>query len=143
MNASISNIRPIFATARFVVLAAAALGLAACETDGTGPTAAAAPKAEAASAKPETAAPKIESRTDSKTETSKTEASKPEAKPQAAKPAEPVADSEPMTHARAARECWMKTEKTSAHADLDKRADLVNKCIDEKMKAAGAPAPKT
>ena len=56
---------------------------------------------------------------------------------------EPVADSEPMTHARAARECWMKTEKANAHADLDKRADLVNKCIDEKMKAAGAPAPKT
>jgi hypothetical protein len=78
-----------------------------------------------------------------KTESSKTEASKPEAKPQAAKPAEPVADSEPMTHSRAARECWMKTEKANAHADLDKRADLVNKCIDEKMKAAGAPAPKT
>ncbi len=37
----------------------------------------------------------------------------------------------------------MKTEKTSAHSDLDKRADLVNKCIDEKMKAGGAPAPKT
>ena len=68
---------------------------------------------------------------------------KPETKPQATKPAEPVADSEPMTHSRAARECWMKTEKTNAHADLDKRADLVNKCIDEKMKAAGAPAPKT
>jgi hypothetical protein len=48
-----------------------------------------------------------------------------------------------MTHARAARECWMKTEKANAHADIDKRADLVNKCIDEKMKAAGAPAPKT
>jgi hypothetical protein len=142
MNASISNIRPIFANARFLVLVAA-LGLAGCETDGTGPTAATAPKAEAASVKPETTGPKIESKTDSKTESSKTEASKPEAKPQAAKPAEPVADSEPMTHARAARECWMKTEKTSAHADLDKRADLVNKCIDEKMRAAGAPAPKT
>jgi hypothetical protein len=125
-----SNIRPTFTTARFVVLAAAALALAACETDGTGPTAAGAPKAEVASAAP-------------KPESSKTEASKPEAKPQAAKPAEPVADSEPMTHARAARECWMKTEKANAHADIDKRADLVNKCIDEKMKAAGAPAPKT
>ena len=130
MNASMLNTRTIFTTARFVVLAVAALVLAACETDGTGPTAADAPKAEVASAKPGAAG-------------SKTEASKPEAKPQAAKPAEPVADSEPMTHARAARECWMKTEKSSAHADLDKRADLVNKCIDEKMKAAGAPAPKT
>ncbi len=130
MNASMPLTRPLVTTARFVVLAAAALALAACETDGTGPTAADAPKAEAVSAKPDTAGPK-------------TEASKPEAKPQAAKPAEPVADSEPMTHARAARECWMKTEKTSAHADIDKRADLVNKCIDEKMKAAGAPTPKT
>ena len=35
----------------------------------------------------------------------------------------------------------MRTEKGSAHEDLDKRADLVNKCIDEKMKAAGTPAP--
>jgi hypothetical protein len=134
MTASMSNNRPIFTTARFVVFAAAALALAACETDGTGPTAADAPKAEVASAAP---------KTEARTETSKPEASKPEAKPQAAKPAEPVADSEPMTHARAARECWMKTEKANAHADLDKRADLVNKCIDEKMKAAGAPAPKT
>jgi hypothetical protein len=130
MNASILKTRTLVTTARFVVLAGAALALAACETDGTGPTAADAPKAEVASAKPDAAGPK-------------TESSKTEAKPQAAKPAEPVADSEPMTHSRAARECWMKTEKTSAHTDLDKRADLVNKCIDEKMKAGGAPAPKT
>ena len=130
MNASISNIRSIFTTVRFAVFAAAALTLAACETDGTGPTAAGAPKAEVASAKPDVVP-------------SRTEAEKPEPKPQAAKPAAPVVDSEPMTHSRAARECWMKTEKTSAHADLDKRADLVNKCIDEKMKAAGIPAPKT
>lgn len=129
MNASIPMTRTIVTSARFVVLAAAALALAACETDGTGPAAADAPKAEVASAKP--------------AESSKTETAKPETKPQAAKPAEPVVDSEPMTYSRAARECWMRTEKTSAHADLDKRADLVNKCIDDKMKAAGAPAPKT
>ena len=130
MNASIFETRKIISAARLAVLAAA-LALAACETDGTGPTAAGAPKAEVASAKPDAAAPKAEA---PKSETSK---------PQAAKPAEPVADSEPMTHARAARECWMKTEKANAHTDLDKRADLVNKCIDEKMKAAGAPTPKT
>jgi len=29
------------------------------------------------------------------------------------------------------------TEKNSAGADLDKRADTVSKCIDEKMKSAG------
>jgi len=131
MNASIFETRKIISAARLAVLGAA-LALAACETSGTGPTAADAPKAEVASAKPDAAAPKAE-------------APKPEsAKPQAAKPAEPAADSEPMTHSRAARECWMKTEKANAHTDLDKRADLVNKCIDEKMKAAaGAPAPKT
>ena len=131
MNASIFETRKALAVARFVVLAAAALALAACETDGTGPTAADAPKAEVASAKPDTAAPKPES---PKTQAPKT---------QAAKPAEPVTDAEPMTHSRAARECWMKTEKANAHEDLDKRADVVNKCIDDKMKAAGAAAPKT
>jgi len=123
MYASMLDLRPAFATARFMLMAMAALSLAACETDGTGPSAANAPKAEVAAGKPD--------------------AAKPESKPQAVKPAEPVADSEPMTHARAARDCWMKTEKANAHADIDKRADLVNKCIDEKMKAVGAPAPKT
>ena len=62
---------------------------------------------------------------------------------QTAKPAEPARDAEPMTRSRAARECWMRTEKGNAHEDLDRRADLVNKCIDEKMKAAGAALPRT
>jgi predicted small secreted protein len=60
-----------------------------------------------------------------------------------AKPAEPPKPPEkPMTRSRAASECWMKTEKGSASADLEKRADTVNKCIDEKMKSS-AVAPKT
>jgi hypothetical protein len=76
--------------------------------------------------------------------TGPTAADAPKAEPatQAAKPPEPVRDAEPMTRSRAARECWMRTEKGSAREDLDKRADLVNKCIDEKMKAVGMPAPK-
>ena len=45
---------------------------------------------------------------------------------------------QPMTHTRAAELCWMSTEKGAASMDLDKRADAVSKCIDEKMK--GAPA---
>lgn len=53
--------------------------------------------------------------------------------PQAAAP-EP-----PMTHSRAAQECWMKTEKGAAALGLDKRADIVTKCIDDKMKTAAAP----
>jgi hypothetical protein len=50
-----------------------------------------------------------------------------------AKPAEP-----PMTHTRAARECWMMTEKGRADIYLDRRADIVTRCIDGKMKAAQA-----
>jgi outer membrane PBP1 activator LpoA protein len=56
---------------------------------------------------------------------------------QAAKPPEP-----PMTHTRAAEICWMATEKGHADMNLDKRADVVDKCIQEKMKAAQA-APKS
>jgi hypothetical protein len=33
-----------------------------------------------------------------------------------------------------AADCWKSTEKTSAKMDIDKRADIVNKCIDEKMR---------
>jgi hypothetical protein len=130
MNSSIARTRTALSTARFVLLAVCTLALTACETDGTGPSAADAPKAEMAAKPPET--PKAES-------------SKPEApKPQAAKPVEQAAEpEEPMTRSRAARECWMRTEKGSARADLDKRADLVNKCIDDKLRAAGVPAPKT
>jgi hypothetical protein len=117
MNFASSNTRKVAAITRFALLVSCALALAACETDATGPTAADAPKAEPALARPDTAA-------------------------QAAKLPEPVRDAEPMTRSRAARECWMRTEKGSAREDLDKRADLVNKWIDEKMKAVGMPAPK-
>jgi hypothetical protein len=58
---------------------------------------------------------------------------------EAAKPAEP-----PMTHRRAAEQCWMAAEKGSAAMPLDKRADVVDKCIEQKMKAAAGnaePAP--
>jgi hypothetical protein len=60
-----------------------------------------------------------------------------------AKPVEPAKPPEPpMTRSRAASECWMGTEKGSAKANLDKRADIVDKCIDEKMKTVAA-APKS
>jgi len=42
----------------------------------------------------------------------------------------------PMTHSRAATECWMATEKGHADMDLDKRADVVTKCIADKMNGA-------
>ncbi len=60
-----------------------------------------------------------------------------------AKPAEPAKPPEPpMTRSRAATECWMQTEKGSASGNLDKRADVVTKCIDDKMKAASV-VPQT
>jgi hypothetical protein len=47
----------------------------------------------------------------------------------------------PMTRTRAAEQCWMSTEKGATSMSLDKRADVVNKCIEDKMKAAkGGPA---
>ena len=55
------------------------------------------------------------------------------------KPAEPPKIEPPMTRSRAAEQCWMGTEKGSAGVNIDKRADAVTKCIDDKMKAA----PKT
>jgi hypothetical protein len=39
----------------------------------------------------------------------------------------------PMTHQRASAECWMQTEKTMQKVDLDKRVDVVNRCIDDKL----------
>jgi hypothetical protein len=45
---------------------------------------------------------------------------------------------QPMTHQQAALECWMAQEKNTK-VDLDKRADLVDKCIDQKMNGSAAP----
>lgn len=119
MNVPVSTAYDFRMVATLVVLAVA-LALTACQTDGTGPSVAGAPKAEAVSADA-VATPQT----------------------QAAKPSEPASDPEPMTRARAARECWMRTEKNNPHEDLDKRADVVNKCIDDRLKAAGATAPKS
>ena len=54
---------------------------------------------------------------------------------EAAKPAEP-----PMTRRLAAEQCWMAAEKAHAALSLDKRADIVNKCIEQKMKTASGNA---
>ena len=110
----------LFSISSPALLVGCALMLAGCETDGIGPTATGAPRATVSSTRPDT-------------DTSTVHASRPAA---------PVQNAEPMTRTRAARECWMRTEKSGAHENLDKRADLVNKCIEEKMKAAGV-TPKT
>jgi hypothetical protein len=111
---------PFFAS-RLGLLVACGFMLAGCETDGIGPTAVDAPRATVSSTRPDV-------------DTTASHASRP---------AEPAQKGEPMTRTRAARECWMRTEKSSARDNLDKRADLVNKCIDEKMKATGTAPPKT
>jgi hypothetical protein len=108
-------------TSRLVPIVACAFMLAGCETDGIGPTPADGPRATVSSSRP-----------DADTTTA-----------HVSRPGEPAQDAEPMTRTRAARECWMRTEKSSARDNLDKRAELVNKCIDEKMRTTGAAPPKT
>jgi hypothetical protein len=58
----------------------------------------------------------------------------------------PVADGKPqpapMTHEQAALECWMSTEHGRADLPLDKRADIVDKCINDKM-SGKTPAAET
>lgn len=46
----------------------------------------------------------------------------------------PFAMAPRMTRTRAAAECWMKTEKTAQTMNLDKRAEVVNTCIDKRMR---------
>jgi hypothetical protein len=45
----------------------------------------------------------------------------------------------PVTHEQAALDCWMATEHGHADMPLDKRADVVDACIKDKM--AGKPLP--
>jgi len=66
--------------------------------------------------------------------------------------AAPQEQAKPMTHQEAALQCWMSVEKTHKDLALDKRADVVTKCIDDKMsgktpppaaEAKPEPKPKT
>ncbi len=52
----------------------------------------------------------------------------------------------PMTRARAAQICWAKTERGPLRRNLDKRADVVTRCIADTLQAAHArpqARPKT
>jgi hypothetical protein len=56
----------------------------------------------------------------------------------------PQAAAAPMTHQEASLQCWMSTEKEASRMTLDKRADLVDACIERKMKGEpAAPATDT
>ncbi len=89
------------------LLVAAAVSLAACETAGLG---AAGSMAQAATPAPPTEPPN------------------PMAQENTA-----AASQGPMTHRKAALYCWMSTEHGRADLPLDKRADVVDKCIKRKM----------
>jgi len=45
-----------------------------------------------------------------------------------------------MTHTQAALECWMATEHGRQDLPLDKRADIVDACIKDKMSGKAVPA---
>src|SRR3569832_1664693 len=51
-------------------------------------------------------------------------------------PAGAAAPQKPMSLSEAAMECWMGTEKSDGRMNLDKRADIVDRCIEQKMKGA-------
>jgi hypothetical protein len=51
-------------------------------------------------------------------------------------PAEPAP--QPLTQSKAAEECWMETEHGAKSLPLDKRTKIVDKCVKDKMSAAGA-----
>jgi hypothetical protein len=46
----------------------------------------------------------------------------------------------PLTHQQAALDCWMATEHGHKDMPLDKRADIVDQCIKDKL--AGKPVPE-
>jgi hypothetical protein len=67
-----------------------------------------------------------------------------------AAPAAPEAQEQPkLTRAEAAEQCWMSVEKKNKNLSLDQRADIVTKCIDEKLNGpppaaeASPPRPKS
>jgi hypothetical protein len=52
-----------------------------------------------------------------------------------APPTEPAP--QPLTQSKAAEECWMETEHGAKSLPLDKRTKIVDKCVKDKMSAAG------
>jgi len=48
----------------------------------------------------------------------------------------PVMLSKPLTQQRASEECWWETEPGAKSLPLDKRAKVVDKCVEDKMSRA-------
>jgi hypothetical protein len=45
---------------------------------------------------------------------------------------------QPLTQSKAAEQCWMETEHGAKSLPLDKRSKAVDKCVKDKLSAAGA-----
>jgi hypothetical protein len=58
-----------------------------------------------------------------------------------AKPMAQAAPPAPPTRQEAAWQCWASVDKTHKDLSLDKRADIVSKCINDKMNPGPAPQP--
>jgi hypothetical protein len=43
---------------------------------------------------------------------------------------------QPLTQSKAAEQCWMETEHGDKSLPLDKRAKIVDKCVNDKMSGA-------
>jgi hypothetical protein len=52
-------------------------------------------------------------------------------------PAEAEAEQEAMTTQRAREQCWMASENTKFARNLDQKVKYVEKCVNDKMRAAG------
>jgi hypothetical protein len=52
-------------------------------------------------------------------------------------PAEAEAEVEAMTTQRAREQCWMASENTKFARNLDQKVKYVEKCVNDKMRAAG------
>ena len=57
-----------------------------------------------------------------------------------AAPAEAAAPAEPPTRQEAALQCWASVDKAHKDMSLDKRADIVTKCIDDRLHPGQTPA---
>jgi len=53
--------------------------------------------------------------------------------------AAPQEPAKPPTRQEAAMQCWMSVEKAHKDLSLDKRADIVTKCINDKMNGTQSP----
>lgn len=111
---------------RIVTLLLCAVALAGCaSTDAAQDTAVAVappPAAPAAAEPPRTVAP------------GSPRSTLPRGSFRQAAPAPTTEDDGPMTREKIASQCWMKAEANNVRLSLDKRAEIVDKCVNERLR---------